>query len=131
MKVELKTVTEKEITFPCFYVRRYQHTSNEYFLFTSETSGIKIEDGLTEIKPPKTVCFDSLELCNYEDIEMMKKWFISNQAKFNSILYPIDATDHNLPTEELVMFKSNANYKLPTDKDLENELHRQAGLYGN
>lgn len=90
MKVEISQKIEREILFPSYWVRRYTHVSSDYYFLLSETSGLKITDGLTQIITPTSMSFDSLVECTPEDIEMMGKWFKSNQAKFNNMMNPAE-----------------------------------------
>lgn len=102
MIVKIKTELEKKITFPSIYVKRYYHLANDYYLMLSETNGLKVTEGENVIIIPKNVTFDTLEEANPEDIDMMKKWFVSNNAKFNEMFNPITVDlNSNTTTEDL------------------------------
>ncbi len=102
MLVKIKTELEKEITFPSTWVKRYYHLANDYYLMLSETNGLKVTEGENLIIIPKNVTFDTLEECTPEDIDMMKKWFVSNNAKFNEMFNPITVDlNSNTSTEDL------------------------------
>ena len=116
MLVKIKTESEKEITFPSTWVKRYYHLASDYYLMLSETNGLKVTEGENLIIIPKNVTFDTLEECTPEDIDMMKKWFVSNNAKFNEMFNPITVDlNSNTPSEvleDLVKFESKADYSI-------------------